>query len=361
MTKLDVPAGVIFGADVQKVFAHAKENKYAIPAVNCTSSSTILAVLEAAQKVNSPVIIQFSNGGGAFLAGKGFKSSGKPQEAAILGSIAGAKFVHAIAEHYKVPVILHSDHCAKKLLPWLDGMMEENKKMFAATGKTLFSTHMIDLSECTHEENVSICEQYLKEMHKLNITLEMEIGITGGEEDGVDNSNVDQDKLYTTNEDIELVYTRLSKISPNFTIAAAFGNVHGVYKPGNVKLRPELIGQFQKHISTKFCKGEIEKPINFVFHGGSGSSAEDIKTAVDSGVIKMNIDTDTQWAYWDGLKNFYKSKEHYLQGQIGNPDGPEKPNKAHYDPRNWVRKSEESMVARVELAFKELNCMNRLG
>merc|ERR1711915_166026 len=239
--------------------------------------------------------------------------------------------------------------------------MVENKKMFAETGKTLFSSHMIDLSELPHEENISLCEQYLKRMSALNMTLEMEIGITGGEEDGVDNSNVDSSKLYTSNEDIELVYTRLGKISNKFTIAAAFGNVHGVYKPGNVVLKPELIGQFQKHISTKFCEGKVEKPVNFVFHGGSGSTPEEIKTAVENGCVKMNIDTDTQWAYWDGLRNFYKSKEAYLQGQIGNPDGPEKPNKAHYDPRNWIRKSEESMVVRVEKAFAELNCLNRLG
>jgi len=352
-----VKAGVVFGDDVSKLLQHAKDNCYAIPAVNCTSSSTILAVLEAARNVNSPVIIQFSNGGGAFLAGKGFKGEGA-QAAAIAGSIAGAKFVHAIAESYGVPVILHTDHCAKKLLPWLDGCLKASEEEFAKTGKTLFSSHMIDLSEEPHAENIEICKQYLTRMAKMNMTLEMEIGITGGEEDGVDNSGVDSSKLYTSNEDIELVYTSLKPISEKFTIAAAFGNVHGVYKPGNVVLKPELIGQFQKHISGKF-EPSVEKPVNFVFHGGSGSTPAEIKTAVDAGCIKMNIDTDTQWAYWEGLKNFYEDKKDYLQGQIGNPEGEDKPNKKFYDPRVWVRKSEESMVKRVEQAFSNLNCLKR--
>jgi len=352
-----VPAGVIFGDDVTKVFADAKANKYAIPAFNCTSSSTILSVLEAARDVNSPVIIQFSNGGAAFLAGKGFKGEG-PQAAAIAGSIAGARFVHSIAEAYGVPVILHTDHCAKKLLPWVDGCLKASEEEFAKTGRPLFSTHMLDLSEEPHKENVEVCKQYLTRMAKMNMTLEMEIGITGGEEDGVDNSNVDASKLYTCNEDIELVYTTLKPVSPKFTIAAAFGNVHGVYKPGNVVLKPELLGQFQKHISEKFEKG-VEKPVDFVFHGGSGSSKEDIATAVGNGVVKMNIDTDTQWAYWEGLRNFYEDKKGYLQGQIGNPEGPEKPNKKYYDPRVWIRECEKTMVTRCKESFEALNCMNR--
>lgn len=354
-----VPPGVIFGDDVSKLFKHARDNAYAIPAVNCTSSSTILAVLEAAKKVNSPVIIQFSNGGAAFLAGKGFKTD-KPQGAAVAGSIAGARFVHAIAEQYGVPVILHTDHCAKKLLPWVDGCLDASEAEFAKTGRPLFSSHMLDLSEEPHAENIEVCKKYLERMSKMNMTMEMEIGITGGEEDGVDNSNVDSSKLYTSNEDIELVYTSLKPISDKFTIAAAFGNVHGVYKPGNVVLKPELIGQFQKHISEKFEKGN-DKPVNFVFHGGSGSQPSEIKTAVDAGVIKMNIDTDTQWAYWEGLKNFYEGNKGYLQGQIGNPEGEDKPNKKYYDPRVWIRKCEETMVARIEAAFKALNCVNRLA
>lgn len=358
-TKLDVKPGVVFGDDVSKIFAHAKANKYALPAINCTSSSTILAALEGAQKVNSPVILQFSNGGAAFLAGKGFKGEG-PQAAAIAGSIAGAKFVHAIAESYGVPVILHTDHCAKKLLPWLDGCLEANEAEFAKTGKTLFSSHMIDLSEEPHAENIEICKKYLERMAKMNMTLEMEIGITGGEEDGVDNSGVDQSKLYTSNEDIELVYNSLKPISERYTIAAAFGNVHGVYKPGNVVLKPELIGQFQKYISEKY-EPSVEKPVNFVFHGGSGSTPDEIATAVGNGCVKMNIDTDTQWAYWEGLKNFHDEKKDYLQSQIGNPEGEDKPNKKYYDPRVWIRKAEETMVLRVERAFKELNCVNRLA
>lgn len=357
MTKLDVPTGVIFGDDVTKVFAHAKANQYAIPAFNCTSSSTVVSVLEAAQKVNSPVIIQFSNGGAGFFAGKGHKGQG--QESQIAGSIAGARYVHAIAKEYNIPVILHSDHCAKKLLPWFDGMMEANEKEFAATGRTLFSTHMLDLSEEPDKENVEICKKYLERMSKMNMTLEMEIGITGGEEDGVDNSNVDADKLYTCNEDIELVYNTLKPVG-KFTIAAAFGNVHGVYKPGNVVLKPELLGQFQEYIKNKY-EPTVEKPINFVFHGGSGSTEQDIKTAVSNGVIKMNIDTDTQWAYWEGLRNFYEDKKDYLQGQIGNPEGPDKPNKKYYDPRVWIREAEKTMVKRCEEAFNNLNCVGRFA
>jgi len=352
-----VKPGVVTGDDVSVVLQHAKDNKYAIPAVNCTSSSTILSVLEAAQKVNSPVIIQFSNGGAAFLAGKGYKGDGA-QAAAIKGSIAGAHFVHAVAADYGIPVILHTDHCAKKLLPWMDGLIKANKEHKEKTGKTLFSSHMLDLSECPHAENISLCEQYFKQFTELNMTMEMEIGITGGEEDGVDNSGVDASKLYTSKEDIELVHTSLSKISDKFTIAAAFGNVHGVYKPGNVVLKPELIGEFQSHISQKFFDGK-EKPLNFVFHGGSGSTKQEIDTAVQAGVIKMNIDTDTQWAYWEGIKNFYESNKGYLQGQIGNPEGEDKPNKSKYDPRVWIRKAEESMIKRVESAFADLNCVNR--
>jgi len=355
--KEQVGTGVVFGDDVSKIFAHAKANKYAIPAFNCTSSSTICSVLEAARDVNSPVIIQFSNGGAAFLAGKGFKKEGA-QAAAVAGSIAGARYVHSIAKDYGVPVILHTDHCAKKLLPWVDGCMDANEEEFKKTGHSLFSTHMLDLSEEPHKENVEICKKYLERMAKMNMTLEMEIGITGGEEDGVDNSNVDSDKLYTCNEDIELVYNTLKPVSDRFTIAAAFGNVHGVYKPGNVVLKPELLGQFQEYMKGKY-EPNVDKPINFVFHGGSGSTAQEIETAVSNGVVKMNIDTDTQWAYWEGLKNFYEDKKDYLQGQIGNPEGEDKPNKKYYDPRVWIREAEKTMVKRCVEAFTNLNALNR--
>lgn len=350
--------GVVLGDNVTKLFAYAKEQGFAIPAVNCTSTSTINAALEAAKKVNSPIIIQFSNGGAAFVAGKAVDN--KNQRASILGAISGAKHVHNVAQEYGVVCLIHSDHCAKKLLPWVSGLLDENEKVFKETGKPLFSSHMLDLSEETHEENVKTCAEYLTRMTKMGITLEMEIGITGGEEDGVDNSDVSDDKLYTTPQDIELVYDTLNPICNRFTIAAAFGNVHGVYKPGNVHLKPEILGDFQKHIAATKpeCKGQ-EKPVTFVFHGGSGSQPHEITTALSNGVVKMNIDTDTQWAYWVGLKDFYEDKKDFLQGQIGNPSGPDAPNKKFYDPRVWVRKSEETMIARLERAFKELNCVNR--
>lgn len=351
-----VKPGVVVGDDVTKLFNYAKENGFAIPAVNCTSTSTINAALEAAKKVNSPIIIQFSNGGAAFVAGKAINN--KEQKGSILGAVSGARHVHNVAEAYGVPVLVHTDHCAKKLLPWVSGCLDAGEKYFKETGKPLFSSHMLDLSEEPHEENVAICKEYLTRMSKMNMTLEMEIGITGGEEDGVDNSNVDNDKLYSTPEDIELVWNTLMPVSDKFTIAAAFGNVHGVYKPGNVHLRPEILGGFQEHI--KKIKGINDpKPVTFVFHGGSGSEEKDIKTALNSGVVKMNIDTDTQWAYWNHLRNFYEGKKDYLQGQIGNPDGPDKPNKKFYDPRVWIRECEQGMIARLEKAYKDLNCINR--
>jgi len=352
LAELNIKPGVVFGEDVTKIFDYCQKKKFALPAVNVTSSSTANAVLEAASEMQAPVIIQVSNGGAAFFAGKGYKTE-TPQGGAVAGSICAAHHVHAMAEKYGVPVILHTDHCAKKLLPWLDGCLEANEEHFAKTGRPLFSSHMIDLSEQPHAENVSITAKYLERMEKMGMTLEMEIGITGGEEDGVNNENVSEDKLYTTKEDIELVWNTLHPISKRFTIAAAFGNVHGVYKPGNVKLRPEILGDFQKHIK-EITKSESDTPVYFVFHGGSGSTEEDIRTAVNNGVVKMNIDTDTQWTYWEGLKNFYEDKKDYLQGQIGNPDGDDKPNKKFYDPRVWIRKSEEAMVARVKQAYKDL-------
>ncbi|ACY85789.1 class II fructose-bisphosphate aldolase [Edwardsiella piscicida] len=351
-----VKPGVIFGDDVQKVFQVAKENKFALPAVNCVGTDSVNAVMEAAAKVRAPIIVQFSNGGAAFIAGKGLKLEG--QQAAILGAISGAHHVHQMAEYYGVPVILHTDHCAKKLLPWLDGLLDAGEKHFAATGKPLFSSHMIDLSEESLEENIEICSQYLARMSKIGMTLELELGCTGGEEDGVDNSHLDNSALYTQPEDVDYAFTKLSAISPRFTIAASFGNVHGVYKPGNVQLTPVILKNSQEYVSKKH--NLPHNSLNFVFHGGSGSTAAEIKEAVSYGVVKMNIDTDTQWATWEGVLKYYKKNEGYLQGQLGNPEGDDKPNKKYYDPRVWLRAGQTGMIERLELAFKELNCIDVL-
>lgn len=351
-----VKPGVVTGDDVQKVFAICKENNFALPAVNVISTDSINSALEAAAKVKSPVIIQFSNGGAQFVAGKGLKLEG--QQNAILGAISGAKHVHNVAEHYGVPVILHTDHAAKKLLPWIDGLLDAGEKFFAETGKPLFSSHMLDLSEESLEENIEICAKYLDRMSKMGMTLEIELGVTGGEEDGVDNSDMDQSLLYTQPEDVAYAYEILNKISPRFTIAASFGNVHGVYKPGNVKLTPKILYNSQQYVSEKY--GVPKNTLDFVFHGGSGSTAEEIKESISYGVVKMNIDTDTQWAFWNGVKQFYVANEGYLQGQIGNPDGEDKPNKKFYDPRVWMRKAQEGMAARLEQAFLELNATNSL-
>ena len=351
-----VKPGVITGDDVQKVFAIAKENGFALPAVNCVGTDSVNAVLEAAAKVKAPVIVQFSNGGAVFTAGKGLKLEG--QQAAIIGAISGAKHVHAVAEAYGVPVILHTDHAAKKLLPWIDGLLEAVEKHFAETGKPLFSSHMLDLSEESLEENIDICCEYLTRMAKMNMTLELELGCTGGEEDGVDNSHMDASALYTQPEDVDYAYTELSKISPRFTIAASFGNVHGVYKPGNVVLTPTILRDSQDYVSKKH--NLPHNSLNFVFHGGSGSTAQEIKDSVSYGVVKMNIDTDTQWATWEGVLNYYKENEAYLQGQLGNPKGEDQPNKKYYDPRVWLRAGQTSMIARLEKAFKELNAIDVL-
>jgi len=351
-----VKPGVVTGDDVQKIFEVAKANKFALPAVNCVGTDSINAVIEAAAKAKAPVIVQFSNGGAQFMAGKGLKLEG--QQAAIIGAISGAHHVHAVAAAYGVPVILHTDHAAKKLLPWIDGLLDAGEKHFAATGKPLFSSHMLDLSEESLQENIEICEKYLARMAKMGMTLELELGCTGGEEDGVDNSHMDQSALYTQPEDVAYAYEKLIKISPRFTIAASFGNVHGVYKPGNVKLTPKILDNSQKYVSEKF--GVPAKSLNFVFHGGSGSTAQEIEDSVSYGVIKMNIDTDTQWACWEGILKYYKDKEAYLQGQLGNPEGPDSPNKKYYDPRVWLRKGQETMIARLQQAFKELNCVDVL-
>jgi fructose-bisphosphate aldolase class II len=348
-----IPTGVLSGDEVQKLFSIAKEEGFAIPAVNVVSSSSINAVLESASKVNSPVIIQFSNGGGDFYAGKGLTSDKR----AILGTISGAKHVHTMAEAYGVPVILHTDHASRKLLPWIDALLEASKENFKAFGKPLFSSHMIDLSEEPIEENIKTCKEYLAKMSQIGITLEIELGVTGGEEDGVDNTDVDNALLYTQPDEVAYAYKELKKVSDRFTIAASFGNVHGVYKPGNVVLTPKILDDSQKYIEEKY--NTDTKPVNFVFHGGSGSTLAEIRESIEYGVIKMNIDTDTQWAYWDGVRNYITQYHAYLQGQIGNPEGEDKPNKKYYDPRKWIREGELSIVARLEQAFSDLNCLDR--
>jgi fructose-bisphosphate aldolase class II len=348
-----VDAGVITGDDLQKVFKVAKEEGFALPAVNVVSTSSINAVLEAAKKVNSPVIVQFSNGGGAYYAGKALPS----EEAAVLGTISGAKHVHTVAKAYGVPVVLHTDHAARKLLPWIDALLDASEAHYETYGTPLFSSHMIDLSEEPIEENIETCKRYLERMSKMGMTLEIELGVTGGEEDGVDNTNIDNSLLYTQPEEVAYAYEELMKVSDKFTIAASFGNVHGVYKPGNVTLTPKILDNSQKYIEEKF--GTVEKPVDFVFHGGSGSELSDIREAIGYGVVKMNIDTDTQWAFWDGVRKYEAKYHDYLQGQIGNPDGEDKPNKSYYDPRKWLREGELSMVARLEQAYEDLNCVGR--
>lgn len=347
--------GVLTGKEATELLNYANENGFALPAVNTIGTNTINAVLETAKEVNSPVIIQFSNGGAAFIAGKGMGNEG--QAGAIAGAISGAQHVHLLAEKYGVPVILHTDHAARKLLPWIDGLVTASEKHFEQTGAPLFSSHMIDLSEEPIQENIATSKKYFERMAKMGMTLEIELGVTGGEEDGVDNTDVDNSRLYTQPEEVSYAYEELMKISPDFTIAAAFGNVHGVYKPGNVKLTPKILKNSQDYIQEKFGTGK--NPVNFVFHGGSGSTQEEIREAISYGAIKMNIDTDMQWAFWDGIKNYYKSKEGYLQAQIGNPEGDDSPNKKYYDPRVWLREGEKSFIARLKGAFEDLNNINR--
>ena len=351
-----IKPGVATGDQVQEIFRYAKEKKFALPAVNVIGSDTINAVLETAADLNAPVIIQFSNGGAQFNAGKGLSNT--DQNAAVKGGIAGARHIHELAEAYGATVILHTDHCAKKLLPWIDGLLDASEVHFKATGTSLYSSHMIDLSEEPLEENITLCKKYLDRMSKMNMTLEVELGITGGEEDGVDNSDVDDSKLYTQPEEVAYAYEELSKISPRFTIAAAFGNVHGVYKPGNVKLTPKILRNSQSYITDKYKVGHNH--INFVFHGGSGSSVEEIREAIGYGVIKMNIDTDMQYAFTEGVRDYFSSKAPYLKSQIGNPEGADAPNKKYYDPRVWLREGEKTFVTRLKKAFEDLNNVNTL-
>lgn len=351
-----IKPGVATGKEVQEIFKHAKENKYALPAVNVIGSNSINGVLETAAEIKSPVIIQFSNGGSKFNAGKGL--SNDDEKAAILGAATGAKHVHDLAEAYGATVIMHTDHCAKKLLPWIDGLLDHGEEYFKSTGKPLFSSHMIDLSEEPLEENIETCKKYLERMSKMGMTLEIELGVTGGEEDGVDNTNVDASKLYTQPEEVAYAYEELSKVSDQFTIAAAFGNVHGVYKPGNVKLRPEILKQSQEHVSKKY--GVEHNHLDLVFHGGSGSSLEQIREAIGYGVIKMNIDTDLQFAFCEGVRDYMINNQEYVNTQVGNPDGDDLPNKKHYDPRKWLREGEITFKERLKVAFEHLNNVNVL-
>ena len=355
-TKKRFRSGVLHGDEVTELFKYANDNNFAIPAVNVVGTNSVNAVLETAAAVNSPVIIQFSNGGATFFAGKSI--SNDDQKAAILGGISGAMHVHTMAKAYGVPVVLHTDHCAKKLLPWIDGLVAAGEKFYESRGYPLYSSHMLDLSEEPIEENIEICARYHERMSKIGMTIEIELGVTGGEEDGVDNTDVDSSKLYTQPEEVSQAYEALNKISDKFTIAAAFGNVHGVYKPGNVSLKPIILKNSQEYVKEKFNL-ESDHPINFVFHGGSGSSREEIREAIEYGAIKMNIDTDMQWAFWNGVRGYESSNKDYLQAQIGNPDGDDKPNKKFYDPRKWLRVAEQSFVDRLKTAFEDLNCIGK--
>jgi fructose-bisphosphate aldolase class II len=347
-------AGVVHGDYAWDILNEAKAKHAALPAVNVTSTNTVNATLEAAKAVNSPVIIQFSNGGASFYAGKSLSNDG--QKAAIAGAVSGALHVHNLAEAYGIPVILHTDHAAKDLLPWIDGLLDAGQAFYSANKKPLFSSHMLDLSEEPLEENLHICADYFKKMTALKMMIEIELGVTGGEEDGVDNSGVDSSRLYTQPEEVAFAYQTLKEIGDHFTVAAAFGNVHGVYAPGNVRLEPKILKNSQDYIKEKFTTGD--KPVNFVFHGGSGSAREDIREALSYGAVKMNLDTDLQWAYWDGIRQFEAAKRGYLQTQIGNPDGSDKPNKKFYDPRVWLREGEKSFVNRLKQAFDDLNAID---
>lgn len=354
--KLKLEPGVLYGDDVKKLFDYANQHNFALPAVNVVNTNTVNSVLETAREVNSPVIIQFSNGGAHFFAGKGLTSEG--HEGAIAGAVSGALHVHNVAEYYGVPVILHTDHAARKLLPWIDALLDAGEEFYESTGKPLYSSHMIDLSEESLEENVATCKEYLERMSAIGMTLEIELGVTGGEEDGVDNTGIDSSRLYTQPEEVAYAYNELAGVSKNFTIAASFGNVHGVYKPGNVELKPVILKNSQEYIQQKFNTGA--NPVNFVFHGGSGSEKHLIKEAITYGAVKMNLDTDMQWAFWLGVKGYTEEFNDYLQAQIGNPEGDDKPNKKYYDPRVWLRKGEQAFISRLREAFDDLNSVGVL-
>jgi len=347
--------GVLFGAELEALYNDAKDNAFALPAVNCTGTNTINAALETAAKLNAPIIIQFSNGGAQFIAGKGMPND--ELQANIAGAVSGALHIHNVAKHYGVAVVLHTDHAAKKWLPWISGLLDEGEAYYKTHGRPLFSSHMLDLSEEPLEENIATSVEFYKRMEKMGMSIEIELGVTGGEEDGVDNSEVENEKLYTQPEHVAHAFTELRKVGKLFTVAAAFGNVHGVYKPGNVELRPEILKNSQDFIKKTYNTEDM--PVFFVFHGGSGSPQHQIREAIGYGAIKMNLDTDLQWAFWEGILMNYKKSEAYLQTQLGNPDGDDNPNKKYYDPRVWMRKAEENFSKRLEICFEDLNCVNR--
>jgi fructose-bisphosphate aldolase class II len=353
-----IQPGVLTGDECQMIFELAKEKKFAIPAVNCIGTDSVNAVLETAYKVKSPVIIQFSYGGATFITGHSQNNSQKKIDQAIQGAISGAQHVHLMSKYYKIPVILHTDHCSKDILPWIDGLLKEGAKYYKNFGRPLFTSHMIDLSKENLQENIFICSNYLKKIKKINMILEIELGCTGGEEDGIDNSKINKKLLYTHPKDVNYAYEELIKISKNFTIAASFGNVHGVYQPGNVHLKPKILKKSQEYIKIKHNLKKL--PLNLVFHGGSGSDLQEIHESIEYGVVKMNIDTDIQWASWKGVLNFYKKNKDFLQTQIGNKNGNNIPNKKYYDPRSWIRASQKSMSKRLEKTFKDLNACNVL-
>jgi fructose-bisphosphate aldolase class II len=354
-----IKPGVVTGPALVDLLNDAKAKGYAIPGVNIVGTNSINSCMEAAKIYGGPIMVTFSKGGGQFIAGKAADNT--DDAASINGCIAGALHVRQVAKLYNIPVILHTDHCQKAWLPWIDGLLDANEAYFEQHGEPLFSSHMLDLSEEPLEENIGICKTYMERMAKINCLLEFELGVTGGEEDGVDNTDIDSSRLYTQPEEVFYAYEQLSSV-PNaaFTCAASFGNVHGVYAPGNVELKPVILHNTQEYIKEKLGV-EDDKPMFFVFHGGSGSSVEDIRYAITAGVIKMNIDTDTQWAFWDGIRSYEAEHHDYLQGQIGNPEGADKPNKKYYDPRMSLRSAEETMAARLIKAAEDLNCVNVLN
>ena len=352
---LKLKPGIVTGAALDELFAYCKEAQCALPAVNVIGSHTANGALEAARKAKAPIVIQFSHSGAQFVGGKFLDN--KAHLASINGAIAGALHVRTMAKAYGVPVVLHTDHAAKKLLPWIDGLLDAGEEFFKTNKEPLFSSHMLDLSEESLHENLEISRKYLSRMSKLGMTLEIELGVTGGEEDGVDNSGIENSKLYTQPSEVLEAYDALTPIG-SFTVAASFGNTHGVYSPGNVKLTPVILNNSQQKIAAD-RKTPSKKPVNFVFHGGSGSSEGEIREAVSYGVVKMNIDTDTQWAFTGPIKKYMDEKSAYLQGQLGNPEGPDAPNKKYIDPRAWLHLGEKSMTARLVHAFKDLNSFGK--
>jgi fructose-bisphosphate aldolase class II len=352
--KLKLKPGVVTGDALKELIAYCKEVDCALPAVNVIGSSSVNAALAAAKEAAAPIVIQLSHTGAQFYAGKELDNG--QQQASIAGSIAGALHVRAMAPVYGVAAVLHTDHCAKKLLPWVDGVIVAGEQYFARHGEPLFSSHMLDLSAEPLAENIAISRRYLERIGKMNMTLEIELGMTGGEEDGVDNSGVEDARLYTQPQDVLQAYDALQPVA-SFTVAAAFGNTHGVYAPGNVKLKPSILMDSQRYVQEKRKTGA--EPVSFVFHGGSGSTLEEIREAISYGVVKMNIDTDTQWAFTQPVKKYMDDKSAYLQGQLGNPEGADKPNKKQIDPRAWLHVGEKGFTARLVQAFKDLDSFGK--